>query len=132
MYKIVSTISAFIRVFLFPNPFTKLFEIYLANTTFSTSAIILADMFNLFIGGAILCAICYPLVGIIYNRGEAPAVGSLLYGVLVLINSFLISWVSSWFNETNILIFVISFITIIIVEIGILFGIRSFKNDIFY
>lgn len=130
MYKIISMISAFIRVFIFPNPFTKLFELYLANTVFSTSAIILADIFNLIIGGTILCAICFPLVGIIYDRGEAPVVGSLLYGVLV--NSFLIAWASGWFEKTNILIFVISFIVIMIVEIGILFGIRSFKNAIYY
>lgn len=132
MYKLVSSISAFIRIFIFPNPFTKLFEVYLANTVFSTSAIILADIFNLIIGGTILCAICFPLVGIIYERGESAAVGSLLYGVLVLVNSFLISWASGWFEKTNILIFIISFIAILIVEIGILFGIRSFKYSIYY
>lgn len=79
MYKIVSTLSAFIRVFIFQNPFTKLFELYLGNTVLSTSAIMLADLFNLVIGGTILCVICFPLVGVIFDRGEAPVIDSFLY-----------------------------------------------------
>lgn len=94
MYKLVSTISAILRTFIFPNPFTPIFELYLAGTVLSSSASILAELFNLVIGGTILCATCYNLVGIIYNRGEAPALGSILYAIFILINSKLLVWVS--------------------------------------
>lgn len=132
MYKLVSTISAFIRLFIFPNPFTRIFELYLANTMFSTSAIIFADIFNLVVGGTILCMICFPLVGIIYDRGDAPAMGSILYGVFVLVNSWSLSWASSGIEDLNFTMFVLKFIFILGIEVAGLFGIRSFKNNIYY
>ena len=76
MYTLVSTVSLFIRTFIFPNPFTRLFELYLADTMFSSSALVFAELFNCVFGGAILCAVCYPLVGLIYDKGESPAIGS--------------------------------------------------------
>ena len=32
MYKLVSSISAILRAFIFPNPFTPIFELYLEGT----------------------------------------------------------------------------------------------------
>lgn len=78
MYKLVTSISAILRTFIFPNPFTPIFELYLDGTVLSSLASILSELFNLVIGGAILYIICYLLVGIIYKRGEAPALGSIL------------------------------------------------------
>lgn len=132
MYKIVSAISLLIRTFIFPNPFTKLFEVYLANTVFSTSAVFIADLFNVFIGGAILCAICYPLVAIIYERGEAPVVGSLLYMGAVLLNSWLLIWVSNTLKEPNSTSFLIKFVIVLVIEIGIFIGIRYWKERIYH
>lgn len=128
MYKLVSTISAILRAVIFPNPFTPIFELYLAGTVLSSSASILAELFNLVIGGAILCAICYHLVGIIYNRGEAPALGSILYAIFILINSKLLVWVSQWGNELDLKSLVIRFIIVLVIEIIILFGIRYIKE----
>lgn len=131
MYKLVSIVSAFIRAFIFPNPFTRIFELYLANTMFNTSAIIFADIFNLVVGGTILCVICFPLVGIIYDRGDAPVIGSILYGVFVLINSWALSWSSSGLKEGDLKLLLIRYGLVLIFEILILIGIRYFKKSHF-
>lgn len=128
MYKLVSSISAILRTFIFPNPFTPIFELYLAGTVLSSLASILAELFNLVIGGTILCATCYHLVGIIYKRGEAPALGSILYAVFILINSKLLVWVSQWGNQLDLKSLVIRFIIVLVIEIIILFGIRYIKE----
>lgn len=132
MYKIIITISAFIRLFIFPNPFTRIFELYLANTMFSTSAIIFTDIFNLVVGGAILCAICFPLVSTIYDRGEAPVIGSVLYMEAVLFNSWLLILASNISKEPNLTSFLIIFTIFFTIEIGILIGIRYLKESVYY
>lgn len=68
MYGIVSIIGSILRQVYLPNPFVNIF----------TSQGI-ADLFNLVIGGAIIGGLSYFLTGCIYERGEAPAVGSFLY-----------------------------------------------------
>ena len=92
MYVIVALISALIRQFLLPNPFSNLF----ANQTY-------ADLFNIFIGGAILHILAFVLTGCIYDKGSAPSVGSFLYlfnyvviiGLMLLITRFIkIIWLA--------------------------------------
>ena len=68
MYGIVSIIGGILRQVYLPNPFVNIF----------TSQGI-ADLFNLVIGGAIIGGLSYFLTGCVYERGEAPAVGSFLY-----------------------------------------------------
>lgn len=68
MYGIVSIIGSILRQAYLPNPFVNIF----------TSQGI-ADLFNLVIGGAIIGGLSYFLTGCVYERGEAPAVGSFLY-----------------------------------------------------
>lgn len=68
MYGIVSIIGSILRQVYLPNPFVNIF----------TSQGI-ADLFNLVIGGAIIGGLSYFLTGCVYERGEAPAVGSFLY-----------------------------------------------------
>lgn len=131
MYKIVSAISVFTRTFIFPNPFTRLFEVYLANTIFATMVTVCADLFNLFIGGTILFAICFPLVGIIYDRGEAPVIGSLLYMEAVLLNSWLLILISNTLKDPNLTSFLIRFVIVLVIEIGIFIGIRYLKRSIY-
>lgn len=128
MYKLVSSISAILRAFIFPNPFTRIFELYLEGTVLSSIASILSELFNLVIGGAILYIICYSLVGIIYKRGEAPTLGSILYAIFMLINSKLLVWVSQWGNGINLNILLIRFSIVLVIEIIILFGIRYIKE----
>lgn len=128
MYKLVSSISAILRAFIFPNPFTPIFELYLEGKVLSSLASILSELFNFVIGGTILCTICYHLVGIIYNRGEAPALGSILYAIFILINSKLLVWVSQWGNGIDLNSLLIRFSIVLVIEIIILFGIRYIKE----
>lgn len=128
MYKLVSSISAILRAFIFPNPFTPIFELYLEGTVLSSLASILSELFNLVIGGVILYVICYSLVGIIYKRGEAPALGSILYAIFMLINSKLLVGVSQWGNGIDLNSLLIRFSIILVIEIIILFGIRYIKE----
>lgn len=68
-------ISFFIRQFILPNPFTPLGDN--------------ADTINLILGG-ILIPISYFMVGAFYERGECPALGSLLFLIAYIINSAVI------------------------------------------
>lgn len=64
MYGLMAVISILIRNFVLPNPFE----------CFGDSAFII----NL-IAELIIHAVAFGLVGLIYSRGEAPALGSILY-----------------------------------------------------
>ena len=128
VYKVVSKTSIFLRAFIFPNPFTKLFELYLSNSTLNPLASFFADIFNLAIGGTILYILCYSLVGLIYNRGEAPALGSILYILLILINSKLLVWASQTSSTITLKIFFIKFIIYLFIEIIVLISIRYVKE----
>ena len=68
MYGIVSIIGSILRQVYLPNSFVNIF----------TSQGI-ADLFILVIGGAIIGGLSYFLTGCVYERGEAPVVGSFLY-----------------------------------------------------
>lgn len=68
MYGIISLIGMLLRQFYLPNPFTNLFP----NQGY-------ADIFNLFFGGVIIWFLAYFLTGRIYQKGEAPFIGSILY-----------------------------------------------------
>lgn len=131
MYKLVSAVSVFIRTFIFPNPFTRLFELYLADTMFSSSALVFAELFNCVVVGTVLCIICYPLVGLIYDSGESPAIGSFLYGGLVLLNSKILIWISQGLNEFNLKLFILFISLALFVEIIILLGIRYVKEQLY-
>lgn len=64
LYGLMAVISILIRNFVLPNPFD----------CFGDSAFII----NL-IAEPIIHAVAFGLVGLVYNRGEAPALGSILY-----------------------------------------------------
>ena len=68
MYGIVSIIGGILRQVYLPNPFVNIF---------ASQGI--ADLFNLVVGGVIIGGLSYFLTGCVYERGEAPAVGSFLY-----------------------------------------------------
>ena len=63
----VNIVSVFIRTFIFTNLFIRLFELYLADRMFSFSALVFTELFNCVVGGTVPCAICYPLVDLIYD-----------------------------------------------------------------
>lgn len=64
MYHIMSVLSLLIRQFYLPNPFECFGDI---------------GVFSNWCAGIILAPLSYALVGLVYQRGSAPAVGSLLY-----------------------------------------------------
>ncbi|MBC2455656.1 hypothetical protein [Clostridium beijerinckii] len=90
MYKFVSILSLLLRTYVFPNPFEKYIDFYLKNTVFINCIPQIADIFNLCFGGTILWMICYPLTGIVYNRGKNPVLGATIFFILVLINSWVL------------------------------------------
>jgi len=64
MYKAMAAISVFIRMFILPNPFGE--------TVFGF-------IVNIIIGETLLHILSYSIVGIFYNRGDFPALGSFMY-----------------------------------------------------
>lgn len=128
MYKLISVLSMILRTFMFSNPFTRYFQLALANSIFSTTATVFAEYFNFAVGGGFLCLICYPLVGIVYDRGEAPAIGSILYLVAVLVNSQILVWISNSMIEFNIKELFLKFFISIFLEVIVLKIIRYFKE----
>ena len=128
MYKLVSGISMFLRTFIFPNPFERYVGLYLQNTVFMSASSEIAYIFNLTIGGAILWCICYPLVGIIYDSGECPTIGSIIYGGLILINSKILVMITQGLTEVNTSAFLWRFGIALVIESIILIGIRRVKN----
>ena len=67
MYEIMKGISVIIRLFILPNPFEEIENGFLI---------------NMFIAEPIIHGITFSLVGIVYKRGTAPAIGSFLYLVV--------------------------------------------------
>ena len=85
MYGLIATISLLVRQFLLPNPFE----------CFGS----MAEIYN-WIAGLILAPLSFVLVGLVYRRGEAPALGSFLYlltyavltGILWVLGQFSFAW----------------------------------------
>lgn len=85
MYKIISLLSLLIRQFCLPNPFE----------CFGDSALLIN-----WIAGIVMAPITYLIVGLVYDKGSEPAVGSLLYlvtytlltGILMVMGIFSFVW----------------------------------------
>lgn len=86
MYGIVSILGSIFRQIYLPNPFVNVF---------ATQGI--ANLFNFVVGGAIIGGLSYFLTGCIYESGEAPAVGSILY-------TFNFAWITFSFYGISLLI----------------------------
>ena len=100
MYKLITCISFFIRNFYLPNPFEKL-------------------QYGLIINMAIeplLHLVTFTIVGIFYERGSAPTLGSFLYLFFYIVHvSILILWSS--FGLTTVAITVILALYIIAISL---------------
>lgn len=85
MYGVIALISAIVRQFALPNPFE----------CFGDSAIVIN-----WIAEPIIHAVAYGLVGLVYHRGDSPALGSVLYllayaavtGILAIMGIFSFAW----------------------------------------
>ena len=106
MYKIMAAISLFIRNFYLPNPFEH---------------IEMGVLINWGVGLA-LYPITFFIVGLFYERGSAPALGSLLYLFFYAVNTGLII-LCGVYSFTTVAIVVISFLYAMI-----LIGLVIFKN----
>jgi hypothetical protein len=84
MYKFISVFGSLIRQFFLPNPFIALFP----NQQF-------ADIFNLVVGGPVIGFLSYILIGYIYKKNSAPALGSLFYSLAYASISALLSYIPS-------------------------------------
>lgn len=85
IYGLITLVSFLIRYFALPNPFE----------CFGNNAFLI----NLFVE-PIIHALAFGLVGLVYSRGESPALGSFLYivayaaivGLLALLGIFSFAW----------------------------------------
>lgn len=85
MYRLMVAVSVLVRQFLLPNPFE----------CFGSMAI-----FYNWIAELVLAPLSFTLVGLVYRRGEAPALGSFLYlmtyilltGILWVLGQFSFAW----------------------------------------
>ncbi|EGT3617545.1 hypothetical protein FHH43_15165 [Clostridium perfringens] len=90
MYKLIAFISIVLRQYILPNPVMELSKVILSNTRIGSAYSSIADLTNLFIGG-VISSISYIMVGWVYKRGEAPAMGSVFFFILVWVNSELLT-----------------------------------------
>lgn len=123
IYKILSTVSAGLRLYYLPNPFERYFKVLLKDTDYVTMASLCANIFNVLIGSIVLHKICFKLTGIVYNKGEAPALGALIYLLLMFFNSWVLVWIS--LCGLSVLLSMVLFILSIIFEIIILLLIKN-------
>ena len=112
MYGIVSILGSILRQIYLPNPFVNVFAIQG-----------IADLFNLVVGGAIIGCLSYLLTGCIYESGEAPAVGSILYTFNFALITFSFYWISLLIK--NIIIAAIVFFTLYIIVCGFLLKVKN-------
>lgn len=110
MYGLMATVSLFVRQFFLPNPFECFGD--------------MAILYN-WIAGFILAPLAYALVGLIYRRGEAPALGSFLYlvayagltGILWVLGKFAFAW---W-----------AIVGLVVVIIGVMFLLSKIRGDFY-
>lgn len=79
MYQLVSLLNGFIRNEIITNPFE-----------FISDNPIIVVLFTYIIGGAVIHFIAFNMVGIIYKKGQAPIIGSILYLLSYAFNVWLI------------------------------------------
>ncbi len=106
MYKIISLLSIIIRQFLLPNPFETLVN---------------GELYN-WLATALLVPLTFFIVGLFYERGSAPELGSLLFLIFYLIHTGLLM-LCSVFSFNTVVCVVIG-----IVYVGILIGGVILKN----
>ena len=112
MYGIVSVLGSILRQIYLPNPFTNIF---------TTQG--LADLFNLVIGGTIIGFLSYSLTGCIYERGEAPAIGSFLYTFNYALITFSFYGVSLLIK--NIILAVVIYVIIYVIVYIFLYNLKN-------
>lgn len=92
MYKLIAAISILIRQFCIPNPFEALGDGVVVNIG-ETPILLPPGVLN-WIAEPFMHAVTFAVVGLYYDRGSAPALGSFLYLLFYCIHTFLL-WLMS-------------------------------------
>jgi len=92
MYKLIAAISILIRQFCIPNPFDALGDGLIVNIG-ETSILLPPGVLN-WVAEPIMHMVTFAIVGLYYDRGSAPALGSFLYLLFYCIHTFLL-WLMS-------------------------------------
>lgn len=92
MYKVIATSSILIRQFCIPNPFEALGDGLVVNL--GQTPVLLAPVVLNWIAEPFMYAVTFAVVGLYYDRGSAPALGSFLYLLFYCIHTFLL-WLMS-------------------------------------
>lgn len=111
MYNFIAILSILVRQFMLPNPFE----------CFGVKAV----LYNL-IAGVLLTPISYKIVGLVYTRGSAPALGSFLYlivyssltGVLCILGKFCFAW---W-----------AIVAMIVISVLVLYLINKLRTEVLW
>lgn len=115
MYKLIHFISAIIRQLFLPNPYSNIIN----NPSY-------ADVFNIFIGGAILGLLAYLLTGCGYTKKvDSPAFGSFGYLISYIYLTFLITGLG--YVISNVVWVIVLFLIIYLISCIVVFCI--FKKD---
>lgn len=116
IYKLISVLSLLIRQFCLPNPFE----------CFGDSALLIN-----WIAGTVMAPITYLIVGLVYEKGSEPVLGSMLYlityalltGILHIMGISSFAW---WWIKILVVVFIGSIIGIRIISEKI--ETSSFRN----
>lgn len=92
MYKLIATISILIRQFCIPNPFDALGDGLVVNIG-ETQILLPPGVLN-WVVEPFVYVVTFSVVGLYYDRGSAPALGSFLYMLFYYIHTFLL-WLMS-------------------------------------
>lgn len=92
MYKLIVAISILIRQFCIPNPFDALGEGLVVNIR-ETSLLLPPEVLN-WVAEPFMHMVTFVIVGLYYDRGSAPALGSFLYLLFYCVHTFLL-WLMS-------------------------------------
>jgi len=110
MYRVMAIFSLFVRQFYLPNPFECFGE--------------WALLYN-WIAGFILAPVAFALVGLVYQSGDAPALGSFLY-LAAYAGLTLILWVLGQFSFAWWAILIT-----IVFSVGVLYLLSKLRGDLY-
>ena len=117
LYAIIAVFGMFVRQFMLPDPFEPLGE------GIVVKGVLLSPIILNWIAEPILHIISFVEVGIVYQKGEMPGLGSLLYLMAYVVNTVVLlfaSWLGlHWYTNLTIVVLYIA---------GLVWFIRS--NDI--
>lgn len=121
MYKLVATISVLLRQYYIPNPFEALGDGLMI--TLDGSPILLSPEILNWIAEPVMFSVTFGVVGLYYERGSAPVIGSLLYLLFYCVHTFIL-WILSTVRFAEWAIILVG-----ILYIGCHVGLKSIRGN---